>query len=76
MPEGRKLGFIAQDIGKIVPELMNTIKVPKVQRNNKDSILYGEDFLYGVHEKDIIALLLESIKELKIRVEELEKKSN
>ena len=74
MSEGRKLGFIAQDVGKVVPELLNKISVPIAQKTDTKNALYGEDFLYGVHEKDIIALLIESIKELKIKVEELEKK--
>ena len=73
MPEGRKLGFIAQDVGKVVPELMNKIPCNSISMTNSNSILFKSKYVYGVHEKDISALLVEAIKEQQVQIDKQQK---
>lgn len=54
----QQIGVIAQDVEKVIPEAVN------VDPNGFKSVSYDR----------IIPLLIESIKELKARVEELEKR--
>jgi len=54
----QQIGVIAQDVEKVIPEAVN------VDHNGFKSVSYDR----------IIPLLIESIKELKARVEELEKR--
>jgi len=56
--EKRSIGLIAQDVEKIIPEVVHTNK------DNTKSIAYG----------NMIALLVESIKELNIKIKKLEEK--
>ena len=51
------LGFIAQDVQKVVPELV---------RENEDGML-------SVRHQSITPILLEAIKELKAEIDELKK---
>ena len=53
--EGPKLGFIAQEVGEILPELVNT----------------GKDGYKSVQYANIVPLLVEAIKELNEEVEAL-----
>ena len=71
--EGRKLGFIAQEVGKVVPELMNEIPCNSRNMTNPSSILFKEKYMYGVHEKDISALLVEAIKEQQVQIDKQQK---
>lgn len=54
------MGVIAQDVEKILPELVET----------------GEDGLKRVNYSGMIGLLIETIKEQQVRIEELERKIN
>lgn len=54
------MGVIAQDVEKVLPELVET----------------GEDGLKRVNYSGMIGLLIETIKEQQVRIEELEKKIN
>ena len=73
MPEGRRVGFIAQDVGKVVPELMNTISNNAGSLTDSNSILFKSQYVYGVHEKDISALLVEAIKEQQVQIDKQQK---
>ena len=64
--EGKKIGFIAQEVEKVIPELVFT--------NNNT-----EDKIKGIHMDNITAVLVEAIKEqqkiieeLKVRISDLE----
>ena len=73
MPEGRRVGFIAQDVGKVVPELMNTMSNNAGSLTDSNSILFKSQYVYGVHEKDISALLVEAIKEQQVQIDKQQK---
>ena len=56
--EGKKIGFIAQEVEKVIPELVFT--------NNNT-----EDKIKGIHMDNITAVLVEAIKEQQKIIEEL-----
>lgn len=51
LPAGRQIGFIAQDIGKVLPEAVSTAK--------------GKDAIMSVAESKIVPVLVTAVKELK-----------
>jgi hypothetical protein len=56
--EGKRIGFIAQEVEKVIPELVFT--------NNNT-----EDKIKGIHLDNITAVLVEAIKEQQKIIEEL-----
>jgi hypothetical protein len=66
MPKGTKYGFIAQEIEAVIPELVT----------NHTGTHQKEDGAYykSITSSGIVPVLIEAVKELSARVEELEKK--
>ena len=69
--EARKMGFIAQEVEKVAPEVITKLKVPQGEKNNPNSILYKKDFFKGIREGDMTALLVEAIKEQQVQIDKL-----
>jgi hypothetical protein len=63
----REVGFIAQDINKVLPE---AVEYAAFDRTNLCSSMSGQDYLTVKYEK-ITPLLLEGIKELQCEIKEL-----
>lgn len=47
LPEGKQYGLLAQDVEKILPELVKTIKAPKALESNPTAKLTDEEILAG-----------------------------
>jgi len=75
--EKREIGFIAQEINEILPEIVKPAPFDvEMDESITDKVVYksktGEDYLTVQYEK-IVPLLVEAIKELKAEIEELKR---
>ena len=75
--EIREIGFIAQEVNEILPEIVKPAPFDiEMDESITDKVVYksktGEDYLTIQYEK-IVPLLVECIKELKAEIEELKK---
>jgi hypothetical protein len=75
--EIREIGFIAQEVNEILPEIVKPAPFDiEMDESIADKVVYksktGEDYLTIQYEK-IVPLLVECIKELKAEIEELKK---
>ena len=61
----REIGFIAQDVQKVIPEAVMAVGLPLDESGNYDQTL-------GMQDTAIIAALVNAVKELSARVKELE----
>jgi hypothetical protein len=68
--EGRQVGLIAQDVQKILPEVVGLSAYDVDEEGNSKS---GENYLTINYDK-LVPLLVEAIKELSAKVEELERR--
>ena len=66
----REVGFIAQEVQEVMPEIVSLAPFDKIEHTNQSKS--GENYLTIQYEK-IVPLLVESIKELKKEIEELKK---
>ena len=64
------IGVIAQELQEVLPEV---VKIAPFDNNGKDESISGEKYLTVQYEK-IVPLLIEAIKELNKKIEELNKK--
>jgi hypothetical protein len=69
--EIREVGFIAQDVERVLPEIIKPAPFDTI--NSKGGSKSGENYLTIQYEK-IVPLLVECIKELKSQIEELKNK--
>jgi hypothetical protein len=63
-----EIGFVAQDVKKVVPELVDIIDG---RTENSDGVSDGIEDLHVMKYQNTVALLVESIKELKAEVDDL-----
>jgi hypothetical protein len=63
-----EIGFVAQDVKKVVPELVDIIDS---RTENSDGVSDGIEDLHVMKYQNTVALLVESIKELKAEVDDL-----
>ena len=68
--EQREVGFIAQEVQSILPEIVKQAPFDTIEHTNESKS--GENYLTIQYEK-IVPLLVECIKELKLEIEELKK---
>lgn len=68
--EQREVGFIAQEVQSILPEIVKKAPFDTIEHTNESKS--GENYLTIQYEK-IVPLLVECIKELKLEIEELKK---
>ena len=68
--EQREVGFIAQEVQSVLPEIVKQAPFDTIEHTNQSKS--GENYLTIQYEK-IVPLLVESIKELKKEIEELKK---
>jgi len=67
-----KLGFIAQDLQKIVPEVVETTQWKEYEEN--PGVLIKEEMArYGVSYSELIPVLIKAIQEQQIEIEEIKK---
>jgi len=71
--KSRQVGVIAQEIKEVLPEIVVRAPFDSVLKDGEVISKSGEDYMTVQYEK-IVPLLIEAIKELKSRVEELESK--
>ena len=67
-----KLGFIAQDVQKIVPESVETTQW-KVYEENPEVLVKEEMARYGVSYSEIIPVLIKAIQEQQLQIEAIKK---
>ncbi len=67
--DGKKIGFIAQDLLEIIPEVVVTKEA--VENRETGEITYKEADIYGVFYADIIPVLANAIQEQQAQIEEL-----
>ena len=68
--EQREVGFIAQEVQSILPEIVKQAPFDTIEHTNESKS--GEEYLTIQYEK-MVPLLVECIKELKLEIEELKK---
>ena len=66
----REVGFIAQEVQEVMPEIVSLAPFDKIEHTNQSKS--GENYLTIQYEK-VVPLLVECIKELKKEIEELKK---
>ena len=67
----RQIGLIAQEVQKVLPEVVK----PAPFDTNENGSISGENYITIQYEK-IVALIIETIKEQQIEIEEIEKVLN
>lgn len=66
----RHIGLMAQDVSKIIPELVVELQ-PSIKTQFNASV--SEETLYGIKYQEIVPVLINAIKELKQEIDELKK---
>lgn len=71
----KQYGLIAQEVEKVIPEIVNDVKVPATY-DEKGSVIHPERDLKGIYYEQLIALLIKGAQEQQQQIEKQQQQIN